>query len=297
MKQENEIIVYQPDSSFSLEVRIDKDTVWLTRQQMADLFQRDRTVIGRHINNIFKEGELEESLVCAKFAHTKDYGRRTGFTQNIEKEYYSLDVIISVGYRVKSVRGTQFRQWANKVLKDFLLKGYNVNQRYLDFENRIDRKLYNQQKQIDTLADKIDFVINSSIKPKEVVLFEGQIWDAHNFATNLIKEAKERIILIDNYIDNTVLTQLDNRVDGVKAKVYTGKVSPQLKLDIERHNQQYPFIEVKKVKGVHDRFLIIDNQTYHLGASLKDLGKKLFAFIKMETSPDFILDNIKFEEV
>ena len=182
-------------------------------------------------------------------------------------------------------------------IKEYLLKGYSVNQKYLDLENRIDRKLYNQQKQIDTLADKVDFVINSSIKPKEVILFEGQIWDAYSFATDVIKEARERVILIDNYVDNTVLTQLDNRGDGVKAIVITGKVSPQLKLDIERHNQQYPVIEVKKVRGVHDRFLIIDNQTYHLGASLKDLGKKLFAFIKMEMPPDYILDNIKIEEI
>ena len=182
------------------------------------------------------------------------------------------------------------------MLKDYLLKGYSVNQKYLDLENRIDRKLYNQQKQIDDLTDKVDFVINSSIKPKEVILFEGQIWDAYNFVTNLIKEAKERIILIDNYIDNTVLTQLDYRENGIKAIVYTGKISPQLELDIEKHNQQYPVIEVKKVKGVHDRFLIIDNQTYHLGASLKDLGKKLFAFIKMETYPNYILDKMEIIE-
>ena len=165
-------------------------------------------------------------------------------------------------------------------MKDYLLKGYSVNQRYLDLENRIDRKFQNEQKQIDNLTDKVDFVINSSIKPKEVILFEGQIWDAHSFATDLIKEARERVILIDNYVDNTVLTQLDNHGDGVKAIVYTGKVSPQLKLDIERHNQQYPVIEVKKVKSIHDRFLIIDNQIYHLGASLKDLGKKFFCIHK-----------------
>ena len=206
-------------------------------------------------------------------------------------------MITSIGYRVKSSRGVLFRAWANKVLKDYLLKGYSINQRFLDLENRIDRKLYNQQKQIDDLTEKVDFVINSSIKPKEVVIFEGQIWDAHNFATNLIKDAKERVVLIDNYIDNTVLTQLDNRGDGVKAIVYTGKISPQLKLDIEKHNQQYPVIEVKKVKGIHDRFLVIDNEMYHLGASLKDLGKKLFAFIKMETSPESLLDNIRTEEI
>ena len=297
MTKENEIIIYQPDSSFSLEVKIKDETVWLTRQQMADLFQRDRTVIGRHINNIFKEGELEESLVCAKFAHTKDYGRRAGYNQKIETEYYSLDVIISVGYRVKSVRGTQFRQWANKVLKEYLLRGYSVNQRFLEMENRIDNRFLRQQRQIDDLSDKVDFIISSSIKPREGILFDGQIWDAHNFATDLIKDAKERIILIDNYIDNTVLTQLDNREEGVKAIIFTGKINPQLKLDIERHNQQYPIIEVKKVRDVHDRFLIIDNELYHIGASLKDLGKKLFAFVKMETSPDFLLDNLKWEKL
>ena len=292
MAQENEIIVYQPDASFSLEVRIEDETVWLNRSQIATLFDRDIKTIGKHINNALKE-ELQGLPTVANFATVQIEGNRK-VTRNIE--YYNLDVILSVGYRVKSSRGVLFRAWANKVLKEFLLKGYSVNQRYLDLENRIDNKLYNQQKQIDNLTNKVDFVINSSIKPKEVILFEGQIWDAHNFATNLIKEAKERVILVDNYIDNTVLTQLDYRGDGIKAIVYTGKVLPQLKLDIERHNQQYPAIEVKKVKGVHDRFLIIDNQTYHLGASLKDLGKKLFAFIKMETSPEYILDNMQILE-
>ena len=286
MTQDNEIILYQPDSSFSLEVRIDNETVWLNRNQIAALFDRDVKTIGKHINNALKE-ELYGISVVAKFATTASDGK------TYQVEHYNIEMITSIGYRVKSSRGVLFRQWANKVLKDYLLKGYSINQRFLDLESRIDRKLYNQQKQIDNLTDKVDFVINSSIKPKEVVIFEGQIWDAHNFATNLIKDAKERVILIDNYIDNTVLTQLDNRGDGVKAIVYTGKISPQLKLDIEKHNQQYPVIEVKKVKGIHDRFLVIDNEMYHLGASLKDLGKKLFAFIKMETSPESLLDNIR----
>ena len=291
MAQGNEIIVYQPDSSFSLEVRIEDETVWLTQKQMTELFQTTRNNITLHIQNIFKEGELLENSVCKESLLTATDGKK------YKTKFYSLDVIISVGYRVKSIRGTQFRQWANKVLKEYMLKGYSINQRFLEMENRIDNRFHRQQKQIDDLTDKVDFIISSSIKPREGIFFDGQIWDAHNFATDFIREAKERVILIDNYIDNTVLTQLDNRNQGVKAVVYTGKINPQLKLDIERHNQQSPVIEVRKVRNVHDRFIIIDNDLYHLGASLKDLGKKLFAFVKMETSPDFLLENMSSEEI
>lgn len=256
MAQENEIIVYQPDSSFSLEVRIEDETVWLNRNQIAALFDRDVKTIGKHINNALKE-ELQGLPTVANFAIVQIEGSRT-VKRNVE--FYNLDVILTVGYRVKSSRGILFRSWANKVLKEYMLKGYSVNQRFLEMENRIDNRFHRQQKQIDDLTDKVDFIISSSIKPREGILFDGQIWDAHNFAIDLIREAKERVILIDNYIDNTVLTQLDNCGAGVKAVVYTGKGSPQLKLDIERHNQQYPVIEVRKVRNVHDRFLIIDNE-------------------------------------
>ena len=229
MTQENEIILYQPDSSFSLEVRIEDETVWLTQQQIADLFGTKRPAITKHLNNIFLSGELDELSVCSILEHTATDGK------TYRTKFYNLDAILSVGYRVNSKNATLFRQWANRVLKTYLLHGYAISQRFERLEYRMAKT-----------EEKIDFVINSSIKPKELILFEGQIWDAHNFATDLIKQAKERIILIDNYVDNTVLTQLDNRENGVKAKVYTGKISPQLKLDIERHNQQYPLIEEKK---------------------------------------------------
>lgn len=285
MKQENEIILYQPDSTITIEVRVEDETVWLTQAQMAELFLKDQSVIARHISNIFKEGELEKESNMQILHNTLSRYKPT--------QVYSLDVIISVGYRVKSKRGTLFRQWANKVLKEYLLKGYSVNQRFTDLENKIDNRFYQQQRQIDDLVNKIDFVINSSIKPKEGILFEGQIFDAHNFAINLIRSAQERVIIIDNYVDNTVLTLLDNRKENVFASVYTSKSSAKLQLDIEKHDSQYPPIKVNFTKGIHDRFIIIDNELYHIGASIKDLGKKLFAFSKMEASPQIILDHLK----
>ena len=290
---DNEIILYQPDSSISLEVRVEDETVWLTQAQIADLFGRDRTVIGRHIRNLFKEGELNESLVCAKFAHTKDYGRRYGFTQTKESLYYNLDVIISVGYRVKSIRGTQFRHWANRILKDHLLRGYSINNRLLELENRIDNRFYTQQRQIDDLSDKVDFIITSNLKPAEGIFFDGQIWDAYALINDLIRSAKHRVVVIDNYADDSVLTQLDKRNEGVDAAVYTLTRNRQIQQDIERHNQQYSPIQLHFFNKAHDRFLIVDNVVYHIGASFKDLGKKLFAFSRMEAiTGDDLLERI-----
>ncbi len=284
--KENEIILYQPDSTLSLDVRVENETVWLTQAQMTELFQTTRNNITLHIRNIFKEGELEESSVCKESLLTAADGKR------YKTKFYSLDVIISVGYRVKSIRGTQFRIWANKILKDYLLRGYSVNQRLLYMENRIDRRLLEHDKRLDDLTDKVDFFIRTSLPPKEGVFFNGQIFDAHEFICSLIKRANNRIILIDNYVDESVLVQLENRNAGVSALIYTGEISRTFRQSVNRHNRQYAPVEVKTAERIHDRFLIIDNTLYHIGASIKDLGKKLFAFSKLEISPDYILANI-----
>ena len=284
--KENEIILYQPDSTLSLDVRVENETVWLTQAQMTELFQTTRNNITLHIRNIFKEGELEESSVCKESLLTAADGKR------YKTKFYSLDVIISVGYRVKSIRGTQFRIWANKILKDYLLRGYSVNQRLLYMENRIDRRLLEHDKRLDDLTDKVDFFIRTSLPPKEGVFFNGQIFDAHEFICSLIKRANNRIILIDNYVDESVLVQLENRNAGVSALIYTGEISRTFRQSVNRHNRQYAPVEVKTAERIHDRFLIIDNTLYHIGASIKDLGKKLFAFSKLEISPNYILANI-----
>jgi len=262
-----EIIIYQPDNeSTKLEVRLEDETVWLTQAQMSDLFQTTRNNITLHVSNIFKERELEENSVCKDSLLTAKDGKR------YNTKLYNLDVIISVGYRVKSRRGTQFRIWANKVLKDYLLKGYAINKKV----ERIERKLTEHDQ-------KFDLLIKSSLLPNEGIFYDGQIFDAWQFASGLIKSARESIILIDNYVDESVLTLLSKREKGVFASIYTANISRQLKLDLKRFNDQYPTIDVIVFNKSHDRFLIIDNKrVYHIGASLKDLGKKWFAFSKID---------------
>ena len=280
-----EIVMYQPDETIRLEVRMGEETVWLTQQQMAELFDKDRTVISRHIRNIYKEEELEKGITCAKFAHMGTDGDQT-----YEYTAYNLDVIISVGYRVKSKRGTRFRQWANKVLKEYLLKGYVVDSRIMALE----RHVAEQDTQIKDLKNKVDFFVRSSLPPVEGIFFDGQIFDAHVQIVNLIKQAKHSIVLIDNYIDETTLTMLSKRDTSVSATIYTRQLSDQQQLDITRHNQQYPPITVNLCQRNHDRFLIIDDVVYLFGASLKDAGKKLFAYIKMQETPAAeLLNNIK----
>jgi hypothetical protein len=271
-----EIVMYQPDETIRLEVRMGEETVWLTQQQMADLFNKDRTVIGRHIRNIYKEEELEKDITCAKFAHMGKDG-----DQPYEYTAYNLDVIISVGYRVKSKRGTKFRQWANKVLKEYLLKGYIIDTRIKTLEQQVSE----QGKQILDLQSKVDFFVRSSLPPVEGIFYDGQIFDAYVQIANLIKQAKQSIVLVDNYIDETTLTILSKRNANVSATIYTRQLNHQQQLDIQRHNQQYQPITINTCQHNHDRFLIIDDVVYLFGASLKDAGKKLFAYIRMQETP------------
>lgn len=275
----NEIILYQPDDTLALDVRVEDESVWLTQSQMAELFQATKQNISLHIRNIYKEGELEEIATVKEYLTVQKEGNRN-VQRNIS--YYNLDVIISVGYRVKSLRGTQFRQWANTILKEYLLRGYSVNQRLMALEDRIDRRLSDHDRHLFELDEKVDFFVRSSLQPKEGIFFNGQIFDAYAFVADRIKEANHRIVVIDNYIDDTVLVQLSKRVAGVTVDIYDGQISKQLRQDVEKHNKQYPGVTLHKYTKAHDRFLIIDETVYHIGASLKDLGNKLFAFSRME---------------
>ena len=284
MEHQGEIILYQPDEQVRLEVRLENETVWLSIDEMSHLFGRDISVIGKHIRNIFKEGELIKDSVWAKFAYTASDGK------TYQVDYYNLDVIISVGYRVKSQRGTQFRQWANKVLKDYLLKGYSINQRVSQLENKIDSKFAAHDRQLEELTNKVDFFVRTSIPPVEGIFFNGQIFDAYTFATDLIKSAGQSLVLIDNYVDESVLLMLSKRQPGVTATVYTQRITPQFRLDLDKFNRQYPPVDVRTCKLCHDRFLIVDDTVYHIGASLKDLGKKMFAFSKMEIPAGTIIN-------
>ena len=272
--EKGEIIMYQPDESIRLEVRIAEDTVWLNRQQMALLFDRDVKTIGKHINNALAE-ELHGLSTVAKFATVQKEGSRI---VNREIEYYNVDMILSVGYRVKSQHGVKFRQWANSVLKEYLLRGYAINQRF----ERLERKVTEHDAVLSEHTNKLDFFVRTALPPKEGIFCDGQIFDAYAFASELIKSAKQRIVLIDNYIDESVLLMLAKRNEHITAEIVTRQISETLALDIERHNRQYPPISIRESPRYHDRFLIIDDTVYHIGASLKDLGKKLFAFSKQE---------------
>ena len=268
-----EIVVYQPDEITRLEVRLQDETVWLNRQQLATLFGRDVKTIGKHINNALNE-ELSGLAVVANFATTAADGK------TYIVEYYNLEMILSIGYRVKSQQGIHFRRWANSVLKEFLLKGHVMQTKL----TAIEQTLKEHRQMLDSHEKKIDFFVRTSLPPVEGIFFDGQIYDAYAFMAELVRKAARRIVLIDNYIDDTVLTMLSKRADGVEAVIYTGKVSRQLQLDIDKHNAQYPPITVRTFSKAHDRFLIIDQTVYLIGASIKDLGKKWFGFTLLENT-------------
>ena len=275
----NEIVLYQPNEQMSLEVKLENETVWLTLNQMASLFGRDKSVISRHIKAIFQERELTYEGSVAKNATVQTEGNRQVIR---DVEFYNLNVIISVGYRVKSQQGTAFRIWATKVLKEYMLRGYAINQRLLNMEERMNKRIGSIENTLAEHQEKIDFFVRTSLPPHQGIFYDGQIFDAYTFINDRIREATTRIILIDNYIDDSVLTILSKRADMVTATIYTKTPSAHLQLDIQKHNAQYPPISIVEFNRSHDRFLYIDETVYHLGASIKDLGKKWFAFNRME---------------
>ena len=286
----DEIVLYRPDAlAEHIEVRLDddKETLWLTQDQIAQLFGRERSVITKHLKNIFKEEELDEKVVCAFFAQTTPHGAIKGKTQTKDVRFYNLDAILSVGYRVNSKQGTQFRIWANRILKDYLLKGYALN-------NRMNRLEDNVQA-LSEKVDQIDLQINTHLIPTQGIFFDGQIFDAYELASRIIRSARKSIVLIDNYVDEITLTHLAKKEKGVKVVLLTKNISKQLQLDIQKFNSQYDHFEVNPFTQSHDRFLVIDGkEVYHLGASLKDLGRKWFAFSKLEAkSVDGIMNEIK----
>ena len=289
-KNKGEIVLYQPDENIRLEVRLDKETVWLTQQQIADLFGVKQPAVSKHIANIYKSGELDKNSSYSILEYMGNDGK-----QLYTAKAYNLDMILSVGYRVNSVYATRFRQWANAVLKKYLLEGYAINQQLLALQRQLDARFEKQSERILMVEnelqkhhEQIDFFVRTALPPVQGVFFDGQIFDAYAFASDLILSAHKSIVLIDNYVDSSVLVMLSKRSAGVSARIITRKVSESLQLDIEKFNSQYARIEVMESSRFHDRFLIIDETVYHIGASLKDLGKKLFAFSKMDVPAEWL---------
>ncbi len=275
----DEIILYQPNHlPTQIEVQIKDESVWLNRQQLALLFDRDIKTIGKHIGNAIKE-ELKDIAVVAKFATTASDGKI------YKVEHYNLDMVLSIGYRVKSARGVEFRIWANGVLKEFLLKGYAVHNRIETLENKMNL--------LEIKNNEFDLILKTNLPLSQGIFYDGQVFDAHAFVSGIMKSAKETITLFDNYVDETVLVQLAKKEKAVKVFIYTKNKTKQLELDIKRFNEQYGNLELISFDKSHDRFLIIDKtEMYHLGASLKDLGKKWFAFSKLNIDPEELLGKL-----
>ena len=285
-KNKGEIVLYQPDEKLSLEVKLENETVWLTQQQMALLFGVKENNITYHIRGIYKIHELDPEATTQKIRVVRKEGDR-----EVGRwiDFYNLDMIISVGYRVNSTNATQFRRWATSILKEYLLKGYTLNQQLVALENRMDRRLLQHEILLHEHQEKIAFFVRTALPPVQGIFFDGQIFDAYAFASDLIKSARKSIVLIDNYVDSSVLIMLSKRPAGVSARVITRKVSEALQLDIEKFNRQYAQIEVVENSRFHDRFLIIDETVYHIGASLKDLGKRLFAFSRIDVPVEWLV--------
>ena len=293
--EKGEIVLYQPDESIRLEVRIEDETVWLTRLQMAELFGRDVKTIGKHVNNALKEELSSELLkfygkeikpVVAKFATTALDGKV------YQTEHYSIDVILSVGYRVKSAQGVIFRAWANEILKNHIIKGFSINQHLISLQEHFDNRFSSLESRVDNHEQKIDFLIQKEQPVTEQLFSTGCVWDAYTFVSNLIHSASKRIVLIDSFVDERTLLILDKRADGVDCTIHT-RYNSKLQLDIQKHNQQCNHIDIIQLpQAVHDRYLIIDDEVWLLGASVKDMGRGLCTIIKLGFSPEEILKRI-----
>ncbi len=285
MNENKDIIIYR-SGEIEINVSVERETIWLSAEEIAKLFNVQRPAIVKHIGNIYKTYELSKTSTCSILEQVAKDGKKR------KKNYYNLDIIISVGYRVNSIKATQFRIWATTVLKQYIHKGYTINsekithQRFKDLENDVSLLKY----QVDNISKALE---DKSIKPKQGIFYNGQVFDAYLLIADIIKSAKKSILLIDNYPDETVLAMLDKRKKNVTATIYTKKITKQLQTDIEKHNAQYPEIKLKKLTTTHDRFLIIDNKTvYHFGASLKDAGKKWFAFSKLDMDAKDIIEKL-----
>ena len=270
--EKNEIIVYQPEGGeFHIEVRVDQDTVWLTQAQMAELFGTVPQNITVHIKKVYDEGELEKNSTCKEYLQVASEGSR-----KVKRtlKFYNLDVIISVGYRVKSIQGTRFRQWANSVLKEHMLKGFSVNQRLVAHENRLE----NHDSRIIYLEKQVDFFVKANLPPKEGVLQAKAFWSGYEFAVQLVRLAKQEIVIIDPFADDMALSLMPKRNPGVNAIIYSARINQTMKAECERLNRQCPPVKLRTMREVHDRFIVVDETVYHIGASIKDLGNKLTAF-------------------
>lgn len=283
----NEIVLYQPNDQLSIEVKLENETVWLTQQQMAMLFNTTRNNITLHIGNIFREGELDKDSVCKESLLTAADGKV------YKTNFYNLDVIISVGYRVKSIVGTKFRQWANKVIKDYMLKGYAVNQRLLAMEERIDHRFHSIENTLADHQEKIDFFVRTSLPPVEQVFFEGEFFEARVLLEKIIKTATKRVVIIDAYIDAATFEMLDVRAKGVTADIYSDGLYKTLRDTHNASDGVQPINTHKWSTASHDRWLIVDDRLYHCGHSVKDLGKKLSAIMLMGESPEAILNHVR----
>ena len=294
---QGEVIFYQPDNTMRLEVRLEDETVWLTQQQMVTLFQSSKANVSEHIRNIYDQGELEQEATVRNFRTVRKEGNRM---VNRTLTYYNLDTIISVGFRVNTKRGIMFRQWANRTLKEYLLRGYAFHQQMIAMQRQIDVRLEEQNERLSAVENhlhehdqKFDMIVKTPELPNEGVFFDGQIFDAFKLVMQLIKSAEHRIILIDNYINEEILTMFDQRANGITACIYTARIDSAMQLAIQRHDAQYDPIPVNVFRMSHDRWLIIDDKVYHFGASLKDLGKKWFGVsLYQDITPEELLSKI-----